>query len=74
MFGRGRFHAGVVIEPTPEWSVDPNDKVAVAEFRNKIWPTVEEMNKFAPQHSRIFKEVFQPVAELRYVDTYRYFR
>lgn len=59
MFGRGRFNAGVVIEPTPEWTVDPRDEVAVAEFRNKIWPTVEEMNKYAPQHSRIFKEVLQ---------------
>ncbi|KAF9460912.1 acetyl-CoA synthetase-like protein [Collybia nuda] len=57
MFGRGRFNAGVIIEPSPEWTVDPDNETAVAEYRNKVWPTVEEMNKFAPQHSRIFKEM-----------------
>ncbi|KAF9018354.1 acetyl-CoA synthetase-like protein [Hymenopellis radicata] len=57
MFGRGRFHAGVIVEPVLQHQVDPVDAVAVATFRNKIWPTVEEMNAFAPQHSRIFKEM-----------------
>ncbi|KAJ7242075.1 hypothetical protein C8J57DRAFT_1368382 [Mycena rebaudengoi] len=41
MFGRGKFHAG------PEW----------LDFRRQIWPTVEESNRFAPTHSRIFKEM-----------------
>ncbi|KZT73708.1 acetyl-CoA synthetase-like protein [Daedalea quercina L-15889] len=57
MFGRGRLQAGILVEPTPEYSFDPSDEAKVAEFRNKIWPTVLKMNAFAPQHSRLFKEM-----------------
>ncbi|KAG7092005.1 putative NRPS-like protein biosynthetic cluster [Marasmius oreades] len=57
MFGQGRFHAGVLIEPKPTFRFDPSDKVKLAEFRNSIWPTVEQANEHAPQHSRIFKEM-----------------
>ncbi|KAF8161947.1 hypothetical protein K438DRAFT_1909851 [Mycena galopus ATCC 62051] len=57
MFGRGRFQAGVIVDPKPEFKFDPADSVKLAEFRNKIWPTVEKMNDFAPQHSRLFKEM-----------------
>ncbi|KAI5119729.1 hypothetical protein M0805_008659 [Coniferiporia weirii] len=57
MFGRGRFNAGVIIDPRPEFKFDPRDTTALAEFRQKIWPTVEQMNEYAPQHSRIFKEM-----------------
>ncbi|THU84226.1 acetyl-CoA synthetase-like protein [Dendrothele bispora CBS 962.96] len=57
MFGRGKFQAGIIIEPTKEEQFDPRDEVKLSEFRNKIWPTVEKMNAFAPQHSRIFKEM-----------------
>ncbi|OSX58884.1 hypothetical protein POSPLADRAFT_1059977 [Postia placenta MAD-698-R-SB12] len=57
MFGRGRFQAGVLVQPKSEFSLDPSDDTRVAEFRNKIWPSVEKMNAFAPQHSRIFKEM-----------------
>ncbi|EIN09204.1 acetyl-CoA synthetase-like protein [Punctularia strigosozonata HHB-11173 SS5] len=55
MFGRERFHAGVIVEPIQQERFDP-DEAKLAEFRNKIWPSVERMNQFAPQHSRIFKE------------------
>ncbi|PBL02838.1 acetyl-CoA synthetase-like protein [Armillaria gallica] len=56
-FGRGKFQAGVLIEPKTRFAFDPNDESKIAEFRNKIWPTVERINKFAPQHSRLFKEM-----------------
>ncbi|KAJ6541378.1 hypothetical protein B0H19DRAFT_1173050 [Mycena capillaripes] len=55
MFGRGNFHAGVII--FPEEPFDPADNQRVIEFRRKIWPAVEEANKIAPTHSRIFKEM-----------------
>ncbi|KAF4573440.1 putative PKS/NRPS-like protein biosynthetic cluster [Pleurotus pulmonarius] len=55
MFGRGRFQNGVLIQPTKEF--DPSDEESLADFRNKIWPSVEKLNEFAPTHSRLFKEM-----------------
>ncbi|EED77357.1 predicted protein, partial [Postia placenta Mad-698-R] len=57
IFGRGRFQAGVLVQPRSEIRPDTSDDARVAGFRNKIWPSVEKMNAFAPQHSRIFKEM-----------------
>ncbi|KAF4612641.1 hypothetical protein D9613_011797 [Agrocybe pediades] len=57
MFGRGRFNAGILVEPKSEFRFDPSDENKLAEFRNKIWPSIQRMNSFAPQHSRIFKEM-----------------
>ncbi|PCH34918.1 NAD(P)-binding protein [Wolfiporia cocos MD-104 SS10] len=57
MFGRGRFQVGVIIEPKPAFRFDLTDQGKLAEYRNKIWPTIENMNSFAPQHSRLFKEM-----------------
>ncbi|KAJ8503287.1 hypothetical protein ONZ45_g10992 [Pleurotus djamor] len=57
MFGRGKFNVGVLIDPKPEHRFDPSDPLKLAEFRNAIWPTVERMNAYAPQHSRLFKEM-----------------
>ncbi|KAI9464124.1 acetyl-CoA synthetase-like protein [Lactarius psammicola] len=57
MFGRGRFQNGVLIDPKPQFAFDPKDEVKLEEFRNLIWPTVERLNTFAPQHSRLFKEM-----------------
>ncbi|KAI5992035.1 putative aminoadipate reductase [Pisolithus orientalis] len=57
MFGRGRPQAGVLVEPKPEYAIDVKDEKLVAEFRNLIWPVVEEANKDAPDFSRIFKEM-----------------
>lgn len=76
MFGRGRFQAGVLVDPKSNFKFDSSDKVKLADFRNLIWyvllisssadtsllflecrPTIEKMNMFAPQHSRLFKEV-----------------
>lgn len=68
MFGRARFHAGVLVDPKPELRFDPTDEEKLAEFRNKIWPTVVRMNAYAPKHSRIFKEVPYFVAALFEID------
>ncbi|KIO03672.1 hypothetical protein M404DRAFT_1001160 [Pisolithus tinctorius Marx 270] len=57
MFGRGRSQAGILVEPKPEYAIDVQDEKQVAEFRNLIWPVVEEANKDAPSFSRIFKEM-----------------
>ncbi|KIJ59312.1 hypothetical protein HYDPIDRAFT_33310 [Hydnomerulius pinastri MD-312] len=57
MFGRQRNQVGILIEPRPEYAVDTQDEKAVSEFRNQIWPLVEEANKAAPTFSRIFKEM-----------------
>ncbi|KAH9851221.1 acetyl-CoA synthetase-like protein [Lenzites betulinus] len=54
MFGRGRFQNGVLIQPVEQF--DPADEVKLEEYRNKIWPTIEKVNAYAPSHSRIFKE------------------
>ncbi|KZT58724.1 acetyl-CoA synthetase-like protein [Calocera cornea HHB12733] len=55
MFGRARTQVGVLIEPrTP---VNLEDVAELASFRNLIWPEIEKANKYAPQHSRIFKEL-----------------
>lgn len=57
IFGRGRFQAGVLIEPIPACAFDPSNHYLLIEFRNAIWPSVEDANLFAPSHSRIFKEM-----------------
>ncbi|KAA1475309.1 acetyl-CoA synthetase-like protein [Dentipellis sp. KUC8613] len=57
MFGRGKFQNGVLIDPKPQFAFDPTDEKKLEAFRNAIWPTVERMNEFAPQHSRLFKEM-----------------
>ncbi|KAF9232884.1 hypothetical protein BU15DRAFT_80709 [Melanogaster broomeanus] len=57
MFGRGRHQVGILVEPRAEYAIDVADDKQVAEFRNKIWPEVEEANKEAPTFSRIFKEM-----------------
>ncbi|KIM78762.1 hypothetical protein PILCRDRAFT_10982 [Piloderma croceum F 1598] len=57
MFGRGRFNAGVLVDPISQQRFDPVDATLLEEFRNKIWPTVQRMNTHAPQHSRLFKEM-----------------
>ncbi|KAM5543844.1 hypothetical protein V8D89_002461, partial [Ganoderma adspersum] len=57
VFGHGKFQNGVLVQPPPEYQFDPEDKQLLRAFRNMIWPTVERANEFAPQHSRIFKEM-----------------
>jgi len=37
MFGQGKFNAGVIIDPIPEFQFDDSDRQKFAEFRNLIW-------------------------------------
>jgi hypothetical protein len=37
VFGQGKFNAGVIIDPTPEFQFDYSDRQKFAEFRNLIW-------------------------------------
>lgn len=37
IFGRGRFNAGVLIDPIPELKFDPEDEDKLAAFRNVVW-------------------------------------
>ncbi|KAI0795664.1 acetyl-CoA synthetase-like protein [Abortiporus biennis] len=60
IFGRGKFYNGVLVDPLPEIAFDPNGpggEKSLEQFRHLIWPTVARMNAFAPQHSRLFKEM-----------------
>ncbi|KAJ3558403.1 hypothetical protein NM688_g950 [Phlebia brevispora] len=57
MFGRGRLQNGILIEPKKTYQFDTCDAAALEAFKDMIWPTIERMNSFAPQHSRIFREM-----------------
>lgn len=37
MFGQGKFQNGVLVEPKPEFAIDPNDNAQVEAFRTLIW-------------------------------------
>ncbi|OSD00953.1 acetyl-CoA synthetase-like protein [Trametes coccinea BRFM310] len=65
LFGSGKFHNGVLIEPKEQFAIDPSDFKQVEDFWNKIWPTIEYANEHAPQHSRIFKEMILITSPLR---------
>ncbi|KAI9058948.1 acetyl-CoA synthetase-like protein [Trametes sanguinea] len=65
MFGRGKFQNGILVEPKEEFKVDPRDPKQIETFRNLIWPSVERANQFAPQHSRIFKEMILVASPLK---------
>ncbi|EJD42004.1 acetyl-CoA synthetase-like protein [Auricularia subglabra TFB-10046 SS5] len=57
MFGRSRPHNGVIILPISEYAFDPSNPERLDGFREAIWPTVEKMNRFAPSHSRLEKQM-----------------
>ncbi|OAX35330.1 acetyl-CoA synthetase-like protein [Rhizopogon vinicolor AM-OR11-026] len=57
MFGRERNQVGIIIEPKPGYEIDVDDEKQLAEFRNRVWPDIEEANKNSPAFSRIFKEM-----------------
>ncbi|KAJ7475732.1 hypothetical protein FB451DRAFT_255063 [Mycena latifolia] len=57
MFGEGKTQNGILVVPRPPMKVDVSNEAEVSAFRNAIWPSVEEANNVAPQHSRIFKEM-----------------
>ena len=37
MFGHGKFNAGILVDPRPEYAFEPSDDVKLANFRNDIW-------------------------------------
>jgi len=37
MFGRGRNHVGILIEPQAGYEIDVDDETQLAEFRNQVW-------------------------------------
>ena len=41
MFGRGKNQCGILIEPRPEYAINPRDPVALPKFRNKIWSVAD---------------------------------
>ncbi|KAJ7041394.1 acetyl-CoA synthetase-like protein [Mycena alexandri] len=57
MFGRERNQVGVLVEPNTQHTLDPADGQQLANFRNLIWPVVEEANETAPAFARIYKEM-----------------
>ena len=73
VFGRGREQAGVLVEPRPDFAIDPKDEAAVVAFRNEVWyvsphnsqfptahfhrPIVDQANANAPAFGRVFKEM-----------------
>ncbi|KAG1870690.1 putative aminoadipate reductase [Suillus subalutaceus] len=57
IFGRGRNQVGILVEPRAGSEIDVDDGKKLAEFRNRVWPEIEEANKEAPAFSRIFKEM-----------------
>lgn len=57
MFGRERNQVGVLIEPTVDHFIDVDNEEQVAQFRNRVWPYVEDANASVPTYSCIFKEM-----------------
>ncbi|KLO13764.1 acetyl-CoA synthetase-like protein [Schizopora paradoxa] len=57
MFGEGKFHAGVLIDPKPEYKINQTNVEELVLFRQRIWYFIEKLNEHAPQHSRVFKEM-----------------
>ena len=37
MFGRGKFNAGILVDPASGYGFDPSDPVKLEKFRNDIW-------------------------------------
>ncbi|KAJ7039836.1 hypothetical protein C8F04DRAFT_280625 [Mycena alexandri] len=50
LFGRSHPHAGVLVMPA-------EDVKDLESFRDALWPTLEQANKSAPSHSRLFKDM-----------------
>ncbi|KAF8510926.1 hypothetical protein BU17DRAFT_55015 [Hysterangium stoloniferum] len=57
VIGHGKSHIGVLVQPTRGHQVPLQDVVALENYRNAIWPSVEEANALSPSHSKIFKEM-----------------
>lgn len=57
VFGAGRVQNGVLIVPLDDCAFDPSDRHKLREFRNTIWPSVQQANLESPAHSQIWKQM-----------------
>ncbi|KAF5354614.1 hypothetical protein D9757_012341 [Collybiopsis confluens] len=57
MFGRGRFNNGIILLLDPSCLVDPANQAEVEVFKDSISERVGAANKFAPAHSKIYREM-----------------
>jgi hypothetical protein len=55
MFGKGIQGSGIIIEPAVPVALDSPE--ACMKFIDGVWPSIEQANRSAPTHSRIFKEL-----------------
>ncbi|EKM50943.1 uncharacterized protein PHACADRAFT_262848 [Phanerochaete carnosa HHB-10118-sp] len=55
MFGRERELPGIIVEPSTPFDLE--DEAALMNFKNSLWPRVEEANADAPTFARIFQEM-----------------
>ncbi|EGG00565.1 uncharacterized protein MELLADRAFT_93195 [Melampsora larici-populina 98AG31] len=56
-FGRGKPQNGVIIEPEDGYLINPKNPQEVKNYIDLIWSSIEEVNRFAPSHSRLIKEL-----------------
>ncbi|KAJ6534650.1 putative aminoadipate reductase [Mycena vulgaris] len=55
IFGARHSQSGLLVELVED--VEIQDDARASEWRNKIWPTIEEANETAPAFSKLFKEM-----------------
>lgn len=54
IFGRERNQVGVLIEPNHNYAMDPTDEKQLEQFRNLIWPVIEEANRVSSNFHQTF--------------------
>ncbi|KAJ7367487.1 hypothetical protein DFH08DRAFT_677095 [Mycena albidolilacea] len=57
IFGDKQTEPGLLVEPRSAFQLDTTDANQVAVYLDLIWPAVEKLNLFAPQQSRIRKQM-----------------
>ncbi|KAF8320371.1 acetyl-CoA synthetase-like protein [Clavulina sp. PMI_390] len=56
LLGRAKNQVAILVQPAPEYQVDPNSPSDVAAFRKLLWPHVENVNARSAGFAKIFKE------------------
>ncbi|KAF8825493.1 hypothetical protein HHX47_DHR6000281 [Lentinula edodes] len=56
MFGRGRFQAGILVEPKPPYKFEPSDETKLSEFRNKLCRQAI-LNQYEEEIEAVYKAV-----------------
>lgn len=44
VFGRSRFHCGVIVQPKAQYAFDPADEDKLADFRNRLWSVMSSVS------------------------------